>query len=122
MCVRCGTGKVAWCTSPDNHASAPGWDKAREARFSQLIDASLTGFMGAQESQELRALKAARDRATAEDRDKAATLAWLGTLRRKQLRKVTRRLAECDPHVMRMLTAARKVAEQDAAAREKAPS
>lgn len=21
MCVRCGTGSIAWCTSPDNHAS-----------------------------------------------------------------------------------------------------
>ena len=21
MCVRCGTGTIAWCTSPDRHAS-----------------------------------------------------------------------------------------------------
>jgi len=38
MCVRCGTGLVAWCTSPDNHAAdAERWK--REALDRALRDA-----------------------------------------------------------------------------------
>lgn len=113
MCVRCGTGTVAWCASPDDHASDAGWDAGREARFCQLIDASLTGFMGPGESRELSALKAARDKATAQERDSSATLAWLRTLRRGQLRKLVSGLAGYGPYIMRALTAARELSERD---------
>lgn len=50
-------------------ASLPGWDVTREARFSALIDTSTTGRMTPAEAQELRALKAARDKAGAEGAD-----------------------------------------------------
>lgn len=112
MCVRCGTGTVAWCTSPDSHASDPGWDIMREARFSQLVRASLTGFMRAQDSQELSALKKARDKVPAQVTDETATLAWLRTLRRKQLRKLVSGLAGMNPYIMRALTAARELEEE----------
>lgn len=120
MCARCGTGRVAWCTSPDNHASDPGWDAARESRFCELIGESLTGFMHPEDSRELSALKAARDKARAEGMAKnpwpglsqASTRRWLRTLRREQLCQLICELAGSDPYIMRALTTARELAER----------
>lgn len=43
MCVRCGTGRVAWCTSPDNHARQ---DKTPRERYFDQAKASLAERAG----------------------------------------------------------------------------